>query len=257
MKVRDIYITCEKGLEAVTPLAVQGVSEMMACFPQYEKMYPVSNLKNWQSDDALVIRDGQTFLEPYESIRWYIERAKLQAKLDNRYNRGQICLNTIMNDLANDPYRQKIPQLSILLVKHDLYARRSDNTLLNYALGIGSENGFCVVSTARFLDENGCLKQEEFKTVLMHEFGHVIGLTPSNRKNSEENLGTHCLDEYCIMQQRANGDFRDVTQMRMAMKENNLPPICDDCIEAGNKYFKNDLTRHFLMQRQNNTYHDR
>ena len=129
--------------------------------------------------------------------------------------------------------------------------------MLNYALGIGSENGFCVVSTARFLDENGYLKQEEFKTVLMHEFGHVIGLTPSNRKNSEENLGTHCLDESCIMQQRANGDFRDVTQMRMAMKENNLSPICDDCIEAGNKYFEHDLARYFLMQRQNNTYHDR
>ena len=69
MKVRDIYITCEKGLEAVTPLAVQGVSEMMACFPKYEKMYPVSNLKNWQSDGALVICDGQTFLEPYEAIQ--------------------------------------------------------------------------------------------------------------------------------------------------------------------------------------------
>ncbi len=251
MKIRDIYITCENGLEAVTPLAVQGVSEMMACFPKYEKMYPVSNLKNWQSDNALAIRNGQTFLEPYESVRWYIERAKLQAKLDNRYERGQICLNTLMNDLANDPYRQKIPQLSILLVKHDLYARQSDNTLLNYALGIGSENGFCVVSTARFLDENGYLKQEEFKTVLMHEFGHVIGLTPSNRRNSEENLGTHCLDESCIMQQRANGDFRDVTQMRLAMKQNDLAPICDDCIEAGNRYFEHDLARTITLQNLN------
>ena len=53
------------------------------------------------------------------------------------------------------------------------------------------------------------------------------------------------------MQQRANGDFRDVTRMRLAMKQNDLAPICDDCIEAGNKYFEHDLARTVTLQNLN------
>ena len=73
----------------------------------------------------------------------------------------------------------------------------------------------------------------------MHEFGHVIGLTYEGRENSADIYGTHCTDEdgLCIMQQRSNGDFSDITQARLGAKAYGIPPICNDCIKAGNQFF--------------------
>lgn len=247
-KVRDIYITCERGLEAVTPLAVEAVNEMMDCFPKYKSLYPVTNLQNWKSSNFLHQENGEIFLSPYESIDWYIEGAKLRAEQDGRWStRKQISIDQLLEDLLKDPYREKYPQLSILLVKEDLYGSVGNGRLLNFCLGVNNQ-GCCIISTARFLDSNNCLKKEEFKTVLMHEFGHAIGLTPEGRKNSTENLGTHCLDEYCVMQQRANGDFSDITYVRLKAKGYGLPPICDDCIEAGNAYFQKELRKVQLQE---------
>ena len=84
--------------------------------------------------------------------------------------------------------------------------------------------------------------RENFKTVLMHEFGHVIGLTYEGRENSADIYGTHCTDEdgLCIMQQRVDGNFSDITRARLALKRENLPPICSDCIKAGNRFFANE-----------------
>ena len=63
----------------------------------------------------------------------------------------------------------------------------------------------------RFLDENNRLDIEGVqKSVVMHEFGHVLGLTGNGRVNSHECLGAHCLNDGCIMQQRLDGDFREI-----------------------------------------------
>lgn len=76
----------------------------------------------------------------------------------------------------------------------------------------------------------------------MHEFGHVIGLTYEGRPNSADIYGTHCTDEdgLCIMQQRVDGDFSDITRARLGAKAYGIPPICNDCIKAGEKFFANE-----------------
>jgi predicted Zn-dependent protease len=38
--------------------------------------------------------------------------------------------------------------------------------------------------------------------VYLHELGHMFGAAPRGRTNTEENLGSHCLNDYCVMQQK-------------------------------------------------------
>ena len=158
--------------------------------------------------------------------------------MDGRWqSKGQISMDQFWQDLSADPFAKKIPQLSILVVKDDLYVNN-----LNFCLGCTKPNGFVVLSTKRFVDNNNHLDIEGFKTVVMHEFGHMIDLTPNGRYNTHEQLGTHCLDEGCIMQQRLDGDFRAITAERLRRKSMGLPPICEDCIIAGNQYFQREIT---------------
>ena len=238
MHMKDIYITHEKGLEILAPHIADAISDVMSAFPAYKNDYPIKNLGNWSAPDAKTINSqGNLVLHEYKSIDWYIERARARGRYDGRWQtRGQISMDQFFSDLSADPFAKKIPQLSILVVKDDLYANG-----LNFCLGCTKPNAFVVISTKRFVDNNNHLDIEGFKTVVMHEFGHMIGLTPTGRKNSHEQLGTHCIDDGCIMQQRMDGDFRDITLKRLERKSKGLPPICSDCITAGNQYFQREM----------------
>lgn len=235
MKQRDIFIVSQDGLNPeVNQIAVEAISELMACFPSYKNDYPITNLGAWKDDGYIYPKNGQLYLVPYKSTCWHIENAKRDAVNDGRPN--QLNASTLFQTMQEDPTNQEIPQFTILLTKDDLYPNRQ----MNYCLGMGDEGIGCIVSARRFSDANGNLiDRENFKTVLMHEFGHVIGLTYEGRENSADIYGTHCTDEdgLCIMQQRSNGDFSDITQARLGAKAYGIPPICNDCIKAGNQFF--------------------
>ncbi|MBR1601113.1 MAG: hypothetical protein IJ677_05990 [Alphaproteobacteria bacterium] len=234
--IRNIFILYEKGMESLRPHIENAVGQMMDCFPQYKGNYPIKTLGNWQSEKAKKnLPNGNVLLEPWESVEWYIGRAKLKAMEQGRWQtRGQISINQLWEDLSSDPYCKKIPQWSILVTKHDLYADG-----LNFCLGVSKENAFSIISTARFVDGNNRFDVEGFKTVVMHEFGHLIGLTHEGRVNTSEQLGSHCTNDGCIMQQRMDGDFSDITRIRLVAKQQyGLPPICSDCIDSGEKFFE-------------------
>ena len=243
--VRNIFVLYEEGLEALAPHIEETVDEIMSCFPEHQDDYPIKILGNWKNKEYKRVNEkGQEFLLPFESLDWYIARAKHRSKNEERFQKtGQISVNQLCEDLAADPYTKKIPQWSILITRHDLYA-----TGLNYCLGISEENKFAIVSVARFIDEDNKLDLENFKTVLMHEFGHLIGLTNKKRVNTEELLGAHCTNDGCIMQQRMNGDFTDLTKARLKKKHLGKPPICDDCIREGRKFFVRQKLAYNLIQ---------
>lgn len=244
--IKNIFIVYEKGLEPLKPHLEDAINQMMDCFPQHKTNYPIKTLGNWQNENAKQrLPDGSVCLKPWESVEWYIGRAKVKAIQQNRWQtKKQISIDQLWEDLSSDPYCKKIPQWSILITKHDLYADG-----LNFCLGVSKENAFSIVSTARFLDQNNHLDIEGFKTVVMHEFGHLIGLTHEGRTNTSQQLGSHCINDGCIMQQRMDGDFHDITQARLTNKRlYNLPPICSDCIKSGENFFARQQAMYDYMR---------
>ena len=230
--IKNIFIFHQKGLELLAPHVESALNEVMDCFPQYKRFFPIRNLGNWVSSNAYEYPNGRRALKAYESIEWYLERAKLRAIQEGRWQtRGQINVEQMTHDLSNDPYFKKIPQWGIYLTAHDLYG----GAATNFCLGLTCPDAFSVISIRRFLDRNNNLKLDDFLTVVQHEFGHIIRLTEGNRPNVEYALGPHCMDQECIMQQRMSGDFSDVTANRLMRKEKGLPPICPDCITQGRR----------------------
>lgn len=242
--IRNIFLLYEQGLEPLGPHIKAAVSEMMDCFPQYKDDYPIKLLGNWRSEKyAYTTQYGNTLLRPYESVDWYIDQAKQRAIREGRWQmRGQISIDKLCDDLTDDPYRSQIPQWSVLITKHDLYGHTYNSAgqkqRLNFCLGVSHEDKFSIISTARFIDRNNQLNIEGFKTVVMHEFGHLIGLTKEGRAHTNQQLGAHCINDGCIMQQRMDGDYTILTRQRLEAKRRyGAPPICGDCIDEGNKFF--------------------
>ena len=242
--VKRIYITHEKGLDGLAPYIAEAIKEVMDSFPKskrYQEYFPIENLGDWKESDYRFVKNGQIQYKPYKSIAWYIDRAQKKAVEQGRWQtRGQISIGQLYDDLKNDPYAQKYPQFSILVTSHDLYGTGSDGRLLNFCNGVSKEGRFSIVSTARFKDRNGNLDIERFKSVVMHEFGHLIGLTPNGRKNTYEQLGTHCSNGD-IMAQDMSGTGRKMTYNRLLRKNMGLPPICSDCIEAGCRFLDREI----------------
>lgn len=254
MKQKDIFIVSQDGLNPqANQIAVEAIKELMACFPQYKNDYPITNLGAWKDTGYIYPENGKLYLAQYKSTRWHIENAKRDAILDGRPN--QLNASTLFQTMQTDPTNKEIPQFTILLTKDDLYP----NQEMNYCFGLGDEGIGCVVSARRFSDDSGnIIDCENFKTVLMHEFGHVIGLTYEGRENSADIYGTHCTDEdgLCIMQQRVDGDFSDITRARLACKREGLSPICPDCVKAGNRFFAKERQQNNVNKIVNQTLRD-
>lgn len=230
--IRNIFIVHQKGMEELVPFVEEAIKEMMDCFPQYKQYLPIKNLGDWKSDNAYSMQDGKLVPRPYESMEWYLERAKQKAKMDGRWQtRGQINIAQMVEDLSNDPYAKKIPQWGIYLTMHDLYGGSANN----FCLGFTRPDAFSIISARRFLDSNNHLDVDSFQTVVAHEFGHILGLTEGNRPNIEEALGPHCTDPDCIMQQKMDGDYKEITGRRLSRRQAGLPPICSDCINEGRR----------------------
>ena len=109
-RIKDIYITHEKGLELLAPYVQEAVEDLMGAFPAHKNDYPIKNLGNWQSAQARTCRNGSVILNPYESIDWYIERAKLRASAEGRWeSRRQISIDQLYCDLEQDKYARRFP----------------------------------------------------------------------------------------------------------------------------------------------------
>ncbi len=254
MTVKPIYITHQKGLDVLAPYISDALNEVMDAFPRakrYQEHFPITNLGDWHENGYLSASNGELYYEPYKSIQWYIERAKLKAIQQHRWNeRGQISIDQLYQDLSQDPYAKQIPQFSLLITSHDLYGTNHDGQLLNFCNGVTKEGHFAIISTARFLDGNNHLDIDRFQSVVMHEFGHLIGLTPNGRKNSYQQLGTHC-SNHDIMEQDMSGTARIMTQNRLRRKHMGLPPICPDCIEAGCRFLDREIYKAIIRQQSN------
>ena len=234
--IKNIFILHQKGLEPLGFLAKEALDDLMDCFPRYKQFFPVTNLGNWKSQDAYMIKDGKFELTPYMSVDWFLEQGKKQAIRDGRWQtERKIDIHKTAEGMCN-----KISWM-MLITKEDLYQSQTGED----AMGTGYFDKVSVLSIKHLLNSQNRMEGGAFQTLVQHEFGHVLGLTNLRRQNTHYAGGPHCLCPDCIMQQQTeNNSVGDMTNRRLFRKAHGLPPICLDCISEGQKRLFNVCVEH-------------
>ena len=76
-RIKDIYITHEKGLELLAPYVQEAVEDLMGAFPAHKNDYPIKNLGNWQSAQARTCRNGSSVFRRWRNVtRWPLSVTK-------------------------------------------------------------------------------------------------------------------------------------------------------------------------------------
>lgn len=162
-----------------------------------------------------VLPDG-TYLRK-NSVDWEILKASINGNVDlNRWL--DLKKNGRSHILNTEPVRISIA------------ARPT-----TFAYGISTLVGPCISAAQCGSDE------AYFKDIVMHELGHTFNATHENRKNTVEQLGSHCTDADCLMYKEAYS--QNAFKRRQALKQDN--PFCADCMEA----MRDFMERNLLMSR--------
>lgn len=203
-----IYVMHEDGFPAsASAKCMEGLQEMARHLPQRPD---IRSLGVWQAANW---KDRQGNLLPYQSMAWY----RASAVQPN----GQVNASKMLVRLWDEPHRKAVTHLDVVLMHSDLTAPNC-----NFVIGAAMHNYACVTSLARFSHMRGGVRDECFKTALMHEVGHLFGLVPRTRLHAaEEKLGWHCTNR-CIMRQGMTvAEWERLTHDRL----HHLPVLCRDC----------------------------
>ncbi len=133
-------------------------------------------------------------------------------------SRGKTHFYNLLNNLLNDSRVDLVGKKSFTLIESDLYADG-----LNWCFGAVVPDGYngahLILSTYR-LNEPDLLSH-----VGTHELGHMFGAASAGRKNTEENLGSHCTN-LCVMQQKLTVPEMKAHANQLAYKQDKFCPEC-------------------------------
>jgi predicted Zn-dependent protease len=87
----------------------------------------------------------------------------------------------------------------------------------------------------KFPQTNEHYRASVFKTVIMHEFGHMLGLLPEYLPNHTQSgkpvYHHHCKHKYCAMSQDTSVmGWLKKTDLRLERSKKDLPPLCPGCL---------------------------
>lgn len=118
----------------------------------------------------------------------------IESRAYNHYRR-QVNLDDVLEmadktpEIGKNNNKQKI-----ILLEKDVFGPG-----LNFGFGAYTPyNGkdYTILSMARIQNIN------QLFDLFAHEIGHMYGAASPGRSNTEENLGSHCLNDLCVMQQK-------------------------------------------------------
>lgn len=230
--------------------AKEAVVELLQMFPEYKNSFQIEFRDDAHAahkeitqeeydrlpDDAqkllFVKTSGGKWLVPYESMEWYITQAK-KANL----RRGEDALDLRVLSALNQQY---------------IVTKAPDEIICNFigekfqpsCYGYGVEGRLLIISTTN----PNCQDEDFFKTIMMHEFGHILNATHENRNHiSNTHLGAHCTNNRCIM---GESDYPRLSQERVERKRRGQPPFCDECIASMRSYLEKmpELTKEVQVQ---------
>lgn len=236
--MKKIIIQTQQGINPQYKLwAQEAVQEMLKMFPEYRSSFKVefddnqTNGKdkisqqefdllpdNAEKKQYIKLKNGE-YLVPHASTLWYLRKAS-QGNRRNKINAVDI---TQFAHLKREYLEKNQPDVILFsLLKEKISPP---------CYGYGIEGLNAVLST---LD---CPDKEFFITIFMHEFGHILKATHKGRGHTrnDPDLGTHCTVDKCIM---GESNYEALNQERLARKQNNNPPFCDECIAAMRDYLE-------------------
>ncbi len=255
--MKKIVIASQNGINPkYKKWAREATAEILSLFPEYKNSFTIEfrddtnsphkeisqteydNLPDDNHKLQFVKTARGTWLVPYESMEWFVE----QATKPNRRNGSDAVDVSILAGLQKARIEQKAKDEIVV----SLLNGRFSPACFGYTLG----DAINAASVAISLDN--CQDEEFFKTILMHEFGHVFNATHQQRSNVHYDpaLGPHCTNDDCIMGER---DYHRLSQERLDRKNQNRPPFCNECIEEMRRYMERmpELSRELNVENRN------
>ena len=137
----------------------------------------------------------------------------------------------IWQQVFDCPKQQKSHFYCLFVTSKDITVKLSQK-YLNFCFGYTLGN-IAIISTARTKDLSDGDRNVMLTGLIMHELGHAFGLAMGGRSNSENNLGVHCTNPNCVMNQ---GLIRKdlINNFRRAFKKG---CYCEQCWEQARLTF--------------------
>lgn len=245
--MKKIVIHSQDGIDARQKLwAREAAHEFLEMFPEYRNSFRIefrddahlTHKEISQAEyDALpdnaeklqFIRTANgTWLVPYESMQWFVEQAK---KPNRRRGTDKIDVH-ILTALQFARIQRKAPdEYVVSIVKGDFDPN---------CYGLTNGDAFT-------LSSDSCQEKEFFKTIFIHEMGHIFNATHANRAHTIQRNGPHCTNPLCIM---GASNYHQLRDERLRRRANGQPPFCDDCISSMRDYMANiqGLTREIQVE---------
>ena len=182
------------------------------------KMYFEVNSSDQPLDELNIVLDEirKLGIAHFVAVNPTVEKFKKQKQLQTKSlipSRGQSKIEIIEKIIGFN----KIP--SIVVIENDLFMEG-----LNWCFGV-----WCPGSNALIISISRMKNLYQFRDMLYHELGHLMGACQDGRSNTNIELGTHCVNDLCSMQQNMSiTDALEYTKKRYQAK---APPYCDQCLE--------------------------
>ena len=182
------------------------------------KMYYEVNSSMQPFDQLNIVMDDirKSKIAHFIAVNPIVERYEKQKQLQTRSlipSRGQSKIEIIEKIIGFN----KIP--SIVVIENDLFMEG-----LNWCFGV-----WCPGSNALIISISRMKNLYQFRDMLYHELGHLMGACQDGRSNTNIELGTHCVNDLCSMQQKMSIPLAlEHTKNRYKAK---APPYCDQCLE--------------------------
>ena len=183
---------------------------------------------------------GEEDIPGFEIVRYLIERS-----YDN--GRNQVELRTFEKEfLALDIVQDNPRTIKMILLEVDIYKKNSTNweygsTTRFKVSGRGTDFYMEILIISKYRMKHELML---FDTVA-HEIGHLLGVAPRGRSNTEVSLGIHCTNNLCVMQQKLEGsEALSYTNLRHEMR---APLFCRQC-ENDIEKFRSSFSIHDLSK---------
>lgn len=216
--------------------AKEATDEFLQMFPEYKNSFSIeirddANINDKEISQAqydalpndsykqkFIKSTNGKWLVPYKSLEWTLAQAK-KTSTQNTPNRVDV--RKVMSLQADRIENQAQDEIVVSLVKGQFNP---------YCYGYAYEKYGSVLAV------DACRDEEFFKTIFIHELGHVFRATSKDRDNTVEINGSHCTNNLCIM---GASNYDKLTEERVERKNRGQPPFCDECISSMREYMEN------------------